>query len=251
MSSEPSSAGHVSRETVLGGVGPARQLQRHCTSFGLVLTDADAGALVALLDQMSVQPQNLTSVYAIDEGVRVHLADSLVAVVAKEISGAHTLCDIGSGAGFPGLALARLLPDCRVTLIESEGRKAQWLERASVLSPNVQVVNDRSEHVARQRREEWDVVTARAVAPLPALLELAAPLCRVGGHLVAWRGRLSADEDSRAGRAGAQVGFRLVESRPVKPFEGAQRRLDVWRKDDLCPNKFPRRPGMAVKRPLA
>ncbi|MGB1526952.1 MAG: 16S rRNA (guanine(527)-N(7))-methyltransferase RsmG, partial [Miltoncostaeaceae bacterium] len=97
-----------------------------------------------------------------------------------------------SGGGFPGLALAAVLPDVPVTLVESERRKAAWLVRASAGFPNVRVVADRSETLARAERDAHHVVTARALGPLPVVLELAAPLLAWRGRLVAWRGRRDA-----------------------------------------------------------
>lgn len=210
-----------------------------------------AGGLVALLDRVALEPQNLTSINGIVEGIDRHLSDSVVAISIPEIRDARHLCDLGSGGGFPGLVLAHMAPSQSVTLVESERGKADWLSRASASSPNVRVVHDRSEHLAARERETFDVVTARAVGRLPVVLELAAPLIAVGGVLVAWRGRVDPDEDLAAHASAEVLGLRHRRRVDVEPFAGAHRCLDIWEKMRLSPSKYPRRPGMAVKRPIA
>jgi 16S rRNA (guanine527-N7)-methyltransferase len=230
---------------------PAKRLVEICAGHGIEIDAERAGRLVAMLDRIALEPQNLTSVEAIEAGVERHLADSAVALVVDEVRNARTLCDIGSGGGFPGLVLAQLLPECAVTLVESERRKAEWLSRAAADSPNVRVVHDRSEQLARRERERFAVVTARALGALPVVLELAAPLVAVGGVFVAWRGVDRPGERAASVTAGAAVGLDFDREVRVDPVAGATRALQVWRKVDMSPSKFPRRPGIAAKRPLA
>ena len=125
-------------------------------------------------------------------------------------SAARRIADVGAGAGFPGLPLAAALPDARVDLIESTGRKCdfirQAIERAGIA--NAQVVCERSEIWAaelrrRGGREAYDAVTARAVGRLSTLAELASPLLVAGGVLVAWKGRRDPDEEAELERAAA------------------------------------------------
>jgi 16S rRNA (guanine527-N7)-methyltransferase len=193
-----------------------------------------------------------TTVHAPAEAVRVHLADSLVGLELAEVRGATTVADLGAGAGFPGLPLAVALPAARVSLVESIARKCAFIAEAARAArlDNVEVV------VARA--EEWregiganDVVTARALAPLGVLAEYAAPLLRDGGVLVAWKGRRDAEEEAVAELAADEVGLRVEEVRPVAPYDGADHRhLYVLRKVAPTPARYPRRPGMARKRPL-
>lgn len=219
--------------------------------MGVALSPQQAGALVALLDAMALEPQNLTAIDDLSTGVERHLADSLAGLVAPAVRGAATLVDIGSGGGFPGLPLAIVRPELAVTLLESEGRKADWLARASAPFPNVRVVSARSEEFAVTERERFSCATARALGPLPVVLELAAPLVAVGGSVVVWRaGRDAADEDAAADAA-RQLGLEPDGVVRVTPFPGAQRHLHSFRKVDATPGRFPRRPGRAAKRPLA
>ncbi len=215
------------------------------------LSVSAATSLIALLDQIAMEPQNLTSIDGLDEGIDRHLADSLAGLVMREVSSATSSVDIGSGAGFPGLALAIARPAMFVTLVESERRKADWLRRASAVIPNVRVVSERSEHVAATEREAFDLAMMRALGPLPVALELAAPFVRVGGAVVAWRGD---DADPANEAAGLRAALALgLEPRPAVPspaFPGAHRRLQAFIKVAPTPSRFPRRAGIAAKRPL-
>jgi 16S rRNA (guanine527-N7)-methyltransferase len=214
--------------------------------FGLA---ADAGPkLDALLDGLA-DPAAPTTVHARERAADLHLADSLVALELRAVRSAATIADLGAGAGFPGLALAVARPDATVTLIESSRRKASFIARlaASAQIANAEVVAKRAE----EGRGEHDVVTARAVAELPVVLEYAAPLLRRGGSAVVWQGRRDADQEQRAGMAAAELGLELDEVRPVRPFPAAQHRhLHGYVKAAATPDRFPRRAGMARKRPL-
>ncbi|MDX6698993.1 MAG: rRNA (guanine527-N7)-methyltransferase [Solirubrobacteraceae bacterium] len=210
-------------------------------------------SFAAVLDLVEADPHAPTTVRAREEAVDAHLADSLVALELAVVREARTVADLGSGAGFPGLALAVALPEARVWLVESAGRKCEFLARATDAagSGNVEVVHARA--------EEWgagigacDLVTARAVATLPILAEYAAPLLREGGALVAWKGRRDAAEEAAGAAAAAQLGLEVEEVRRVEPFPAARdRHLHVYRKTGPTPERFPRRPGMAAKRPLS
>lgn len=178
-----------------------------------------------------------------------HVADSLVALELTPVVTARSIADVGSGAGWPGLALALAVANARVFLVESAARHCRYLERAVEAAglPNVEVIHSRV--------EEWtcecDLVTARALAALPVVLEYAAPLLVPGGHVVAWKGAVEKDEAAAGEAAAAELGLAPVEVRRVAPYAGARdRTLHVFRKVAPTPPRFPRRPGMAVKRPL-
>jgi 16S rRNA (guanine527-N7)-methyltransferase len=230
---------------------PARRLERRLADAGLTVAPEVAARLIALLDRLATEKQNLTTITEVDEAVDRHLADSLVALALPEVASATTIVDVGSGGGFPGIPLAAALPDCIVTLVESERAKARWLTRCAEDFPNLRIVADRSEHLASARREEWSLATARALASPAAALELTAPLVAVGGHVVLWR-TANADPalDADAGAAAEILGLERREPIPVSPFPGARRMLDRYAKLAPTPDRFPRRPGRAAKRPL-
>jgi 16S rRNA (guanine527-N7)-methyltransferase len=204
----------------------------------------DAEPLRALLDALAAEVDPPTTVA---DPVDQHLADSLSAL--PYISGAR-IADIGSGAGFPGLVIAAASPESSVTLVESQRRHATVAERLGREAGlrNVSVLPCRAEEV----RDSFDVVTARAVAPLAVLVEYAAPLLVDGGQLVAWKGARDEVEELGGEEAGRIVGLSLDRVVQVEPFPGAHsRHLHVYSKTGPTPNRFPRRPGMARKRPLA
>ncbi|MGD9696706.1 MAG: 16S rRNA (guanine(527)-N(7))-methyltransferase RsmG [Thermoleophilia bacterium] len=218
---------------------------------GVALGTDVAARLVALLDRIAVEPQNLTAIEDLDEAIDRHLSDSLVALALREVAAAPALIDVGSGAGFPGLALAAARPDLAVTLVESERSKAGWLARAAAGFPNVRVVHDRSEHLAAAERERYPLAVARALGPLPVTLELLAPFVAPGGAAVLWRGDDADPALEAAGaRAAADLGLSGDAPLPVTPFPGARRRLQVFRRVAPTPARYPRRPGRAARRPL-
>ncbi len=185
----------------------------------------------------------------------VHVADSLSGLVFAELAAARAIADVGAGAGFPGLVLAAELPRARVDLIESIGRKCEFIARAAAAGGigNARAVNERAELWAAPGaagREAYDAVTARAVGRLSTLAELAAPLLRPGGVLVAWKGRRDAGEEAELERAAGELGMAPAAVRWVGPYAGSRNRhLHLVRKVAATPPGLPRRPGMAKKRP--
>jgi 16S rRNA (guanine527-N7)-methyltransferase len=208
--------------------------------------------LDALVTALTDDPHAPTALRDPLTAVRDHLADSLVALELPEVRGAARIADLGAGAGLPGLPLAIALPAATVTLVESNGRKCDFLRSAG------EVCGVANAPVVHARAEEWvdgvgrsDLVTARALAPLAVVAEYAAPLLAIGGALVAWRGRREPENEAAAARAADELG--LVVRAPVRvtPYPGAlHRHLHLLVKVGATPPRFPRRAGMARKRPL-
>jgi len=181
-----------------------------------------------------------------------HLADALVAVELARVRTAATIADLGSGAGIPGLPLAIALPDAEVWLVEANGRKCRFIERAIALLrlENARAVNARAEGWP-EGRASLQLVTARALAPLDVVAEYAAPLLTVGGALVAWRGKREPEVEAAGAAAASILGLSVDEPVRVWPYAGAEHRyLHVMPKVMETPTRFPRREGMARKRPL-
>jgi 16S rRNA (guanine527-N7)-methyltransferase len=217
------------------------------------LTSGQQSQLTSVLAVLETDEHAPTAIRAPEQALQAHVADSLVALDIEAVSTAGRLADLGSGVGFPGLALAVALPTAEVGLVESQRRKCEFLERvlAAGSIENAQVVCSRAEEW-QEGIELNDVVVARALAPQPVVLEYAAPLLRMGGALVDWRGRRDPASEDAAQRAAAVLGLRRQEIRKVFPFEQAtDRYLHVFVKDAATPARFPRRAGMARKRPLA
>jgi 16S rRNA (guanine527-N7)-methyltransferase len=214
-----------------------------------------AGAIERLLEALAAEPDPPTTVREPPEARQAHVADSLTGLEAPELRRARRIADIGSGAGFPGLVLALALPEAQVDLIESAARKCAVIERlaSAAGAKNARTVRARVEDWgAGEGREAYDAATARALAPLPVTLEYASPLVSVGGALVVWHGARDEAEEEAAARAAERLGFGSARVEAVEPFPGAHsRHLYVYPKLAPTPAEFPRRPGMARKRPLA
>jgi 16S rRNA (guanine527-N7)-methyltransferase len=211
-----------------------------------------ATPLARLLTLQAVDASASTTVRAPREALDRHVADSLVALELEAVRIASRIADLGSGAGWPGLALAAALPDAHVTLVESAVRHCRYLIRTveAMGLNNVDVVHARAEAWPAGLRAH-DLVTARALASMPVLCEYASPLLIETGCLVAWKGTLDDDEAGAETVAADQLGMRLEAVVRVQPFAQARdRSLRVLRKIAPTPPRFPRRPGRARKRPL-
>jgi 16S rRNA (guanine527-N7)-methyltransferase len=229
---------------------PARRLAEIVERHGLPA--AATAPLRAILASLAEDDQAPTSVRDPARAVDVHIADSLIALELDAVRSAARIVDLGAGAGIPGLPLAVALPGSSVVLIESQTRKCAFIERATTSAGigNAQVLCARVEEW-RSGLGRQDLALARAIAPAPVVLEYAAPLLVPGGVLVDWRGRRNPEEERRAGAACAELGLALEQVRRVQPFRGAaDHHLHVYRKVAATPERFPRRAGVARKRPL-
>ena len=247
MPVQPNSLNTVEGDPVRDVEGPLRGL---LDAHGWPERAADP--LLRLLDLQATDPTASTTVRTPAAALERHVADSLVALDLEPVRRASAIADLGAGAGWPGLALAAALPGTRVALVESAIRHCRYLRRAVEVMglDNVSVVHARAE-AWPEGLEAHDLVTARALARMAVLCEYAAPLLAVGGHLVAWKTDLDAAEADEERGAAAALAMDLVDVVPVQPFEAAlHRTLRVLRKTQPTPPGFPRRPGMAVKRPL-
>lgn len=199
---------------------------------------------------------NLTAIVEPEEVQRLHFLDSLslLQVMPPSARGGRLL-DVGTGAGFPGLPLKVALPSLSLAMIEATGKKVRFLEHiVGVLGlDGVEIHRGRAEELAHIAglREAFDVVTARALAPLSEMAELALPFCRRGGIVALPKKGQIEDEVSVAARALDVLGGRLVEIRKVG-LEGLQdgRLILVVEKVGGTPASYPRRPGIPHKRPL-
>jgi 16S rRNA (guanine527-N7)-methyltransferase len=215
------------------------------------LDRAQTAALARALELLLSDPLAPSAVRGAD-AVDVHIADSLSALALAPVRAAREIADLGSGAGFPGIALAVAVPRARVALVESAARKSEFLARMC------EAAGAANARVVHARAEQWpdglgahDLVTARALAPLGVVCEYAAPLLAPEGTLVAWKGALGAAESAAATRSAAQLGLRPEEVVRVAPYAGSvSHHLHVFRKVAPTPPGYPRRAGVARKRPI-
>ena len=177
-----------------------------------------------------------------------------IAPLAGGFPEAPTAADVGSGAGFPGIPLAVMLPDTRFTLIDALSRRVEFLRAVIArLGLNAEALHLRAEDAARQGalRERFDLTTARAVAPLNALCEFMLPLTRVGGRMLALKGPGLEAELAGAENALALLGGEIERIQPLAiPGRDWNHRAAWIAKIAPTPDKYPRRAGMAEKRPL-
>ncbi len=216
------------------------------------LAAAAESKLRALLNLVAADPHAPTAVRSPKAILDDHLADSLSALELPKVTDARQIVDIGAGAGFPGLALAVALPSARVILLEAEARKCDFIARAAAAAgiDNAEAVHARAE-AWPDGAGRFDLATARALAPLAVVAEYAAPLLQVGGFLVAWRGKRDPRDEDATAHAAAELGLAVCEPIRVRPYaESVDRHLHVLEKVDRTPDRFPRRPGVARKRPL-
>lgn len=240
---------------------------------GLETLSAGVGAFNATLDETALTAFqryyellaehgsrfNLTAVRDYESVQRRHFLESLAIGVALrsagQLGGHERLLDLGSGAGLPGIPLAVAWPALRVTLLEATGKKARFLQLAveTLALRHVAVVNARAEDAAHlpALRERFDLVVARAVAPLDTLVELGLPFARVGGNLAALKGSRAAEELRRAPGAIRRTGGGDAR-RLTLPGQAAEAALSlvVVRKLRPTPRDLPRRPGLPAAQPL-
>jgi 16S rRNA (guanine527-N7)-methyltransferase len=196
---------------------------------------------------------NLTAITDEKEIYTKHFLDSLTLLEAFDFSKPLKVIDIGTGAGFPGLPLKIVCPQIELTLLDSVKKKTIFLRHlVEVLKlEGVEVVWGRAEEIAKERRESFDLALSRAVAKLPTLVELALPLVKVGGFFIAMKEAEVDDELKAAQNAICSLGGVLDKVQPVKiPETDIARSLVLIKKTSPTPPHFPRRPGMANKRPL-
>ena len=201
---------------------------------------------------------NLTAITDPVEVVSRHFLDSLTCALAVP-QGRHNallaLLDVGSGAGFPGLALAIAFPHWRVVSLDATRKKTRFQESVveELKLRNVRIISGRAEEMGRANawRAHFDVVTARALSALPTLLEYCAPFARVGGYVVAPKKGDLADEIAAGARAAESLGARLLPpiAVTVPPLDDG-RVLLVARQARPCPPQYPRAAGAPTKTPL-
>jgi len=198
---------------------------------------------------------NLTAIRDV-ESIRVkHFLDSFTCVLAWQGTPPHRLIDVGTGAGFPGLALKILYPNMKLTLVESVGKKAMFCQHiVSVLGlEHVNVIQARAEDLGHnpQHREKYDWAVARAVANLSAWSEYLLPLVERHGTMLAQKGESGPAEAQSAEKAMKLLGGKLEQLIPVNlPGVADDRYLVLVDKVAATPHKYPRKPGIPAKTPL-
>ncbi|MBN1460379.1 MAG: 16S rRNA (guanine(527)-N(7))-methyltransferase RsmG [Armatimonadetes bacterium] len=235
------------RAAIIAGAGELgvavteAELDAYTAHFTLLLARRPAADLTSLTDPTGIAIK--------------HFLDSLVCLLVQEIAAGEHIADIGSGGGFPGLVLAVARPKAGYTLIESNQKRAYFLEEVvhALHLDNVGVVRARAEDAGRDslHREVYDLTLSRAVAPLPVSLEYCLPLTRVGGKCLAMKGPQVDREIERSAHALAELRARIIETQELSLPQGmGARTLLLIQKEAPTPERYPRRRGIPAKRPL-
>ncbi len=231
-------------------------LAHHARQFGWRLTDGQLAAFQIYYEELEAwnQRANLTAITGHDAVQIKHFLDSLTCLLAFPSGEGLRVIDVGSGAGFPGLPVKIVRPDLRLTLLESVGKKANFLRHlvGRLGLASVAVAQARAEDAGRlpDHRQQQDVVLARAVAELRILAEYALPFCRIGGVFVAHKRASIDDEIKDAAQSIAALGGALRTCIPIDLPGVEPRQLVVIDKVSPTPAIYPRRAGMPEKRPL-
>ena len=226
-----------------------------CEAIGLTLDDTAVERFDAYARQLVLYNEkvNLTAITAPDEIVVKHFVDSLYLTKYISLMDGIKLCDVGTGAGFPGLALLIATPLLRVTLMDAVNKKLDFLRLLTAeLGLEAEVVHVRAEDAGRDQayREAFDVATARAVAQLNLLSEYCVPLVKVGGVFAPLKAPLSDEERQRGISAAANLGAATEQTDRYTLPDGSEREILIFRKKAETNKKYPRNPAQIAKKPL-
>jgi 16S rRNA (guanine527-N7)-methyltransferase len=201
------------------------------------------------------EKMNLTAITDKAEVYLKHFYDSITASFYFDFTKPFHLCDVGAGAGFPSIPLKIVFPHIEVTIVDSLNKRISFLNHLAneLKLENVHFIHDRAETfgVNPLYRENFDVVTARAVARMSVLSELCLPLVKVGGHFIAMKAAHANDELANGKKAITTLGGRLEEMFTFTlPMEESERNILIIKKEKQTPKKYPRKPGTPGKTPI-
>ena len=219
--------------------------------LGLSLEDTTQNTLCAFGEAVIEQNKvmNLTAITEPTAVAKLHLLDSLSLLTLEDLSGKKVI-DVGCGAGFPGVPVKIACPQMQLTLLDSLGKRMNWLETVlPTLGVEAECVTARAEEAVQTRRESYDYATSRAVARLNILLELTAPYVKVGGKVLAMKGTAAQEELAEAKNAISKLGLQL-EQVVEFPVDGTAHTVIVLKKVAPTPKQYPRRYAKIKQNPL-
>lgn len=195
---------------------------------------------------------NLTGITEKEQVYLKHFYDSLTIARVIDLNKEETLCDIGTGAGFPGIVLKILFPNLKVTLIDSLNKRIEFLKIVikELNLKNIEVIHTRAEEYAKEKIEKFDIVTSRAVAPLNILLELSMPLLKVNKYFISYKGNISR-EITESENALKQLDSKIEKIEEFElPKENSNRTIIKIKKENTTNKKYPRKYSEIKKKPL-
>ena len=219
--------------------------------LGLELPEQTLQTLCAFGEGVVKQNEvmNLTAITQPEQVARLHLLDSLTLLAAADLKG-KKIIDVGCGAGFPGVPVKIACPEAEVTLLDSLGKRMNWLSGfLPQLGVEAQCITARAEEAVADRREQYDFATSRAVARLNILLELTAPYVKVGGAVLAMKGAAAREELADAQNAIRKLGLKVEQVKEF-PVEDTAHAVIVLRKVAHTPPQYPRRFAKIKQAPL-
>ena len=200
------------------------------------------------------EKMNLTGITEVNEVYLKNFYDSLIGfLMFEEIGNCRTLCDVGSGAGFPALPVKIVFPHLKMDLVDSLGKRVNFLNHVinETKLKDIQAYHSRAEEYAGRHRESFDIVTARAVARLNILSELCVPLVKEEGYFIALKGQTGEDELIESKRALETLGVQIIDVKQIELPEEAGSRTNIYtKKHKKTPNKYPRAYGQIKNKPL-
>ncbi|MEK4247825.1 16S rRNA (guanine(527)-N(7))-methyltransferase RsmG [Psychrobacillus sp. FSL K6-2684] len=233
------------------------QFKKALSEKGIELTEVQLGQFRKYFELLVEwnEKMNLTAITDEPSVYLKHFFDSISASFYEDFSGSFTVCDVGAGAGFPSIPLKICFPNLKVTIVDSLNKRIQFLTHLSkeLNLKDVHFVHARAEEFGQNKdyREQYDLVTARAVARLSVLSELCIPLVKVGGKFIAMKAASALDELNDAQRAINILGSeKSAEYSFLLPIENSERTLYVFSKIKSTPKRYPRKPGIPNKTPI-
>jgi len=227
-------------------------LESRLSALNIALDPGDVSRLDAFLTMLLKRNEdfNLTSIRDEQQAWERHILDSLTLLGPLASAGAKAVADVGSGGGLPGIPLAICMPEANFTLIETTGKKANFLREVieQLKITNARVVQERAETLGQEHhefREMFDAVIARAVGPMRVLLELTVPLARIGGVVLAVKG-----EKADAELAESKPALHKLHCSHVQTILTPTGRIVVIEKQRKTPRLYPRMPGEPKRKPL-
>lgn len=231
--------------------------EKDMQAIGVTLTESQVEQFIRyyelLLEWNSVM--NLTAITSYDEVMKKHFVDSASLIKAMDLSKPLSVIDVGTGAGFPGLALKIAFPELKVTLLDSLNKRISFLNAVieELGLTGVETIHGRAEDFAKpgKMREKYDLCVSRAVANLSTLSEYCLPYVKVGGCFVAYKSEKLTQEMTEAGRAIQILGGKVEKQVEFQlPGTDIYRNLVVIKKEKPTPGKYPRKAGLPAKEPI-